>query len=172
MNHVRALKLGEAIHSAAEGEKFPIYEDDDTPIPMRDRRTRVSIDERDALVFDVDHETVNEHEDRITEFANRSARASRTNLTDEDSGDHEHTSDNQRLLNGLSTAPWHGAESSEKEPGIGDKAGIILASDLFRIFAALILIPFCWLGYPQCFHRHTAIPGHRTSFSDICVIRT
>lgn len=104
---------------------------------MRDRRTRLSADERDELVFDVDREDTPGYEDRATEFGNRSARASRMNLTDEESGDHEDALPSQGLLNGTSNTAWNGESHPDKESGIGDKAGIILVSNSKTLYLVM-----------------------------------
>jgi len=113
--------LGEAIHTSTQTSSKSYSADDDAPIPMKDRRTRVSIStsmgggeeirrpSADVGSFDVE---------------NRSARASRSNLTDEDDSDAEEGigGDREGLLNGQ--LGDHDVPTSAG--GIGDKAGIIL----------------------------------------------
>lgn len=116
-------------------------EHDEAPIPLTDRRTRPSPERHQRnisggasnIVFVV-HEPDDNPATPGTAHRSAAARASRTNLTDEDAGE---SPKDDIEMDGLATyvrgergGDWdHENEVSDHE-GVGDKAGIILVYHL------------------------------------------
>lgn len=141
-----AFQLGEAIHSSTPRSPYALASteaDDDTPIPLTDRRTRRMPSDGDSILSGVSGDDAppqkyenDTHSPAFRDVANISARASRTNLTDEEADspkENEFASAGRSVRFALDVA---GGEDDETESvdgdnvaghgGVGDKAGIIL----------------------------------------------